>query len=223
MIRSNTLTLTLAVAGVVTLAGVVQAAPVIVASQDHTLRRGPSIESNIHIKQSTNNSTDRVGMIRFDSADFGANVTDVAFLLTATTSTNAYDGSYVFRVWGVNESSSYDELFVEGGYVPGTGNLSDGSDNLIDESILTQLGDSATISVGETINLNTPELLAFVQGDTNGTVTLVVERLTLGNNSVFLDRTSGSPPRLDITVIPEPASLVMGLFGMTLIAVRRRR
>lgn len=199
------------------------AAVVVTASQDHTLRRGPSIENGLHSKQSSNNSTDRVVMIRFDSTTFGSDVTSATFLFTANSDPSTqFQGTFDFRVWGVTDGDPQDEAFVEGGYDPtASGSIYDGSANLIQESQLIQLGDF-TASAGTQVSMTTPGLLSFLQADTNDIATLVVERLTLGGNSTFLDRNTATPPRLSLEVVPEPGSLVLlGLGG--LLALQRRR
>jgi len=197
-------------------------AAIIVASQDHSVRRGPTVENGIHIKQSTNNSTDRYGMFRFDSSLFGPGVTSVTFMLTANSDTVVqFQGTYDYRIFGVPDGTANDEVFIEGSvnYDPGAGVVYDGSADLVDDTKLTQLGDANSVSAGDTISLSNAALLSFIQADTNDVATLVVIRLTTGGNSTFLDRTTGSPPRLDI--IPEPTTLALVAVG--LLGLRRRR
>jgi len=197
----------------------------VVASQDHIIRRGPPVDQGLHIKQSTNNSTDRVAMIRFDSWAFNSpEVTSATFLFTAhsDTVTNFQGGPYDYRVWGVNNGDPQDEAFVEGGYNPSVSDgIYDGSTNLIDETQLTPLGDFSAVA-GTQVSLSSPELLSFLQNDTNNIATLVIERLDNGNNSVFLDRNTATPPRL-VLDIPAPAALPAGLMLLGLVAIKRRK
>jgi hypothetical protein len=217
-----------AVAASMLLIGTGQGAIIAVtASQDLNLRRGPLLENGatVHVKQSTNDATDRVGMFRFDSVNFGTNVTAATFLLTANPdSTVQFQGTYDFRVYGVIDGDPQDEMFTEGGYDPAVaGSIYDGSDNLIAETQLVTLGDF-TAAAGTQVALNTANLLAFVQGDTNGVVTLVVERLSLGANSTFLGRVNqDTPPRLQLDVIPEPATFTLFAAVGLLARSRRRR
>ena len=197
---------------------------VVTASEDHSLRRGPTIEGGLHAKQSSNNSTDRVVMIRFDSSDLGPTVTAATFLITANPDTvTQFQGTYDFRVYGVIDGDPQDEAFVEGGYDPSVaGSIYDDSANLVDEAQLVQLGDF-TASAGTQVSLSTPALLSFLQADTNDIATLVIDRLTVGNNSTFLDRGQATPPRLQMEVIPEPGSVALMALGGLLAGCRRRR
>jgi hypothetical protein len=205
-------------------------ADIIVASHDLVIRRGPTKESstsgaNLHAKASTNNSTDRVVLLRFDSANFGANTSAATFLLNANPDTvTQFQGTFNYRVWGVNDGDPQDEVFTEAGYNPGDANtVYDGSANLIDTTQLTNLGDVNSISAGDNFNFSSAALTSFIQADTNGTVALLVERLSLGGNSTFYSRENQTaPPRLDITVVPEPTSLALLGLGSLLVARRRR-
>jgi hypothetical protein len=195
------------------------------ASQDHTVRRGPTVENGIHIKQSTNNSTDRYGMFRFDSSDFGLDVTSAAFLLTANSDTSVqFQGTFNYRIFGVPDGTTNDEAFVEGSYNPSLGVVYDGSADLVDDTKLTLLGDANSVSAGDTISLSSASLLSFIQADTNDIATFVVIRLSAGGNSTFLDRTTGSPPRLQLDVVPEPSTFALSALGLvSLIGLGRRR
>jgi len=161
-------------------------------------------------------------MFRFDSSLFGPGVTSVTFMLTANSDTVVqFQGTYDYRIFGVPDGTANDEVFIEGSvnYDPGAGVVYDGSADLVDDTKLTQLGDANSVSAGDTISLSNAALLSFIQADTNDVATLVVIRLTTGGNSTFLDRTTGSPPRLDI--IPEPTTLALVAVG--LLGLRRRR
>lgn len=204
-------------------------AGVIVASQDHVVRNnGPTVEGNLHVKQDTGTAADRYAMIRFDSAtDFGANAIAASFSITANSNTSTnWTGTYDFAIWGINDGTAYDEIFQEGAYVPTSGTLFDGSDNGVNESVLTSLGSFTNVTAGTTSTLNNANLLAFIQADTNNVVSLVITRTTEGGNSVFLDRTYGSPPTLTVTTpaVPEPSTAIaMGLLGIVGFAGNHRR
>ena len=213
--------------GIAIWAGGAALADIIIASEDHAVRRGPIVEDGLHAKQSSNNATDRYLMLRFNSPDFGSGVTAATFQLTANADTDVqFQGTFDYRVYGIPETSPVDELFTEGAanYTPGSGNVYDGSGDLVDDSVLVNLGDVLGVSAGDTINFSTPALLSFIQSDTNDAVSLAFVRLTnSGDNSTFLDQNTGSPPRLDITVaVPEPrTATLLGLAG--LLVIRRLR
>ncbi|MEM9348149.1 MAG: hypothetical protein AAGB26_16185 [Planctomycetota bacterium] len=176
----------------------------VIASQDLTVRRGEdkaAKEPGIHpkkINRKEKHKLDRFAMIRFDSEDFGKEVRAVGLQLTPVIFGDEKNKPMRFRVYGVNDRDEQDEKFKEKTYDPNA------EDTIVDRRISTVINrrqvsilGSFSTEKGEQVLFTNKNLLAFVRGDTNATVTLVVVRETeSGLNSTFAPRQSETPPTL---------------------------
>ena len=173
-------------------------AATVIASQDFSVKRGPSVELGLHSKEGAGlSSTDRYLMLRFDSTSFGSDVTSATFNITANSdSVVQFQDTFTYRIYGVPDLTANDELVAETGYDPSSGAVYDGSDDLVNAATLTLLGDTTSVSAGDTISFSNPNLLSFLQADTNDVATLVFTRVTNGGDSTFRDRNFVTPPRL---------------------------
>lgn len=200
------------------------------ASEAFAVRRNTgtaSLDSLLHPKQVVNKATtDRLGMIRFDSAAFGAGVLAATFEITARSDTGTqFQGTFDFTVYGVQDLDPQDEAIDQGTYNPNAaGAVYDhANDPAIDANQLELLG-TFQASAGDQVMFTDLDLLSWIQGVTNGIVTLVITRVQNGGNSVFENESHETDnPKLVVTVVPTPASAAMGLMGMVMLALRRQR
>ncbi|MBI1337357.1 MAG: PEP-CTERM sorting domain-containing protein [Phycisphaera sp.] len=225
MTRIQTLTLAV-VLGLGSAVGTAQAALITVDLHDFaSIKRGPVKEtSSVHPKNEAAGTTDRFGLIRFDSTDFGASVDTASLKLTPGTWAAVTSTSFTFYFWGVKEAyDSYDdELFVQATYDPSHANsLYDGSSEanseLLDQAQTTYLGSATFNKDGGEYSFSSAAMLSFIQADTNDVVTIAITRAEAAGNSVL------NSPKLELTTIPEPASLVlMGLGGLLMLPRRKK-
>lgn len=184
-------------------------------AQDLTVRRNernrdPGTEGGIHPKRIDEREArplDRFAMIRFNSEQFGRDVRAAAFSIHARGDADGFgDGHFRFRLYGVRDGDPQDEAFTEGTYNPAADDtVFQDSRNMLDRRQVVVLG-SFTADRGEQVNVSTPQLLAFIQQDTNGIVTLIIIRETdSGQNTTFDPRTSNNPPMLRL-VVPDAAA-----------------
>lgn len=176
----------------------------VIASQDLSVRRGTDKavkEKGIHpkkISRKEKHQLDRFAMIRFDHEDFGKDVRAVGLTLTPVIFGDKKNKPMRFRVYGVNDGDEQDEKFDEKTYDPNA------EDTIVDRRISTVINRKQVSILGsfstekdEDVLFTTRNLLAFVRGDTNGTVTLVIVRETeSGLNSTFAPRQSEKGPKL---------------------------
>lgn len=84
-----------------------------------------------------------------------------------------------------------------------------------------------TANPGDLFSFSNAALLNFLKADTDGFVTFIVRRNggTSANNLSFAssENTAQSGPRLNLVIIPEPATASLGLMGMAGLFLRRRR
>lgn len=174
----------------------------VVASQDLCIRRGEEEvikERGVHVKnvkRREKHELDRFALIRFDSEDF-ENARAVGLHLEPFNFSD-YNKAMRFRVYGVLDGDEQDEKFEEKTYDPND------EDSIVDRRLSTMVDRKQVTILGnfsteedETVLFSTRNLLAFVRGDKNGTVTLVIVRETESwHNSTFTTRESETPPML---------------------------
>lgn len=148
-------------------------------------------------------------------------------------------------LWGLNETDPdetlWDETIVTYNTAPGM--VADGLDptaetglgnddnNIRDLDIanLTLLVENQPYGpqvLNDPYSFSSAALTAFVNADTNGELSFLITRGTLGtsgNQARFWPKESGLSPTLDVQVVPEPGTLAMlGLGGLALLICRRR-
>ena len=178
----------------------------VTASQDLSVSRGkgernPGKQAGLHPKKINGDKYDyleRFAIIRFDSKDFGKNVTAAAFHISAK-DTDTHDARFSFRLYAVRDGDKYDEKFTEEKYDPkNEDSVYKNNRNMLDARQVILLGHFRT-ERGRNVTFTRPGLLKLIQGDTNGTVTLIVTRDTESpKNSTFYDRRTENPPKLSI-------------------------
>lgn len=203
-------------------------AVVLVASQNLEIQRDNTVSSGfINVTNGNGiSTTDRYAIYRFDSTtDFGATAGSATFTLTPG---NGVVGPFSFSVFGVNDGIGADETFSEVGFVPNAGVVFDAAADLgFSLTNVTLLGTASGVTAGTNLSFSDASLSTFIQGDMNGTVTLLVVRNEEGGGtSNFLNRTTvanGTAPTLEVLAIPEPSSLALLGLGMIGFLARRRR
>lgn len=135
-----------------------------------------------------------------------------------------------FVLYGIPDLGA-DEFFDQSTYTFNTSayaTTSSGSSNDggLDKTSLIELG-TFTTTGAQTISFSDPDLLNFVNADTNDMVALILYQST---QSKFVrafnssEATSGQLPELNVTAVPEPGTyaLLVGLASMAGILLRRR-
>ncbi|MDF3129766.1 PEP-CTERM sorting domain-containing protein [Kiritimatiellaeota bacterium B1221] len=227
----------------VALVGSSACADVFYASGDTFYRRNEknaNYGSNLTIAtkyDGTGQNASRVGMIRFDIGTFSGTASNSSFSIYLEGMDVQYevDGNHQFRVYGVNDGN-HDDLFNEDTLTFTTSNSNGGvaewdgwnKINLASVTYLTTLSLESD-DVGTMVSFSNSALDNFINADTNGTVSFVIQREEL-NVSVDQFRSSegaayasalATAPTL--VVVPEPSSLLLLLGGFAASALLLRR
>ncbi|MDB4792537.1 DNRLRE domain-containing protein [bacterium] len=172
--------------------------------------------NNVVIKGG-NGSTTRKAYLRFDLSTVTKPITDAS--ITLTVSTNNSGGAspqpgQTFNVefygltnealdsWveGDNGTDNLPENEITYGNAPA--NVSPGNDFNGEALLLGTLNVPGTL-VGESITFTDPNLVAFLNSDTNGLATILMRRQLGGSlNLAFSSKEGATPPQLDLTVGP---------------------
>lgn len=179
----------------------------VLPSHDLTVARSngtPTVQGGLHpknVSKREKSALDRFIMLRFDSEEFGKGVKAAALILQARDDEKAHEGRHRFRVYGVRDGDKEDELIEEKGYKPSApGTLFENTSTMVDRKQVSVLG-TFTTETGKQVQFLTSSLTSFVRADRNGTITLLIIRETDGGeNSVFNDRKTNTPPKLVMKV-----------------------
>ena len=231
------------VAFAVTVAPASLAVPITYDVTEDTFVRSVSAErgnnfgssDNIQIKNDagTGANNSRLGVISFDTAVLNGNVNDASLDLFLVSESDSAGTSY--GIYGINDGTA-DEDFDESTLTFNSAGFADASDNsALDLTNLTDLGSILTSASDEGgfVTLGGAGLLAFLNADTNGIASFVIQR----NQSNFDvdnfrskeatpgDATDASRLNVDLIegpVVPEPASLALLGLGTLCLLGRRR-
>ena len=194
-------------------------------------------ESNIVLKGG-NGSTTRKGYLRFDLSAITEPITDAS--ITLFVSTNNSGGAnplpgQTFNVdiyglanegldnWVEGDSGSDNLPLNEITYGNAPANISPGNDFDGDALLLGTLNVPGTLA-GESITFSDPNLVAFLNSDTNGLASILMRRQLGGSsNLAFSSKEGANTPQLDLTTIPEPSAFAMVLLGVGGGLLRRKR
>lgn len=169
---------------------------------------------------------DRIAVIRFNLSSVTGPFGGATITLTGTR-----DAGFAYSIYGINDGGT-DENFDESTLTFNDfAYTAEGADGGGDGSLITTgltllatgVTDDADGITDEVFHINTPDLLSFINADTNNTVTFVVFATTQsGNFEAFNSKeaASGGPT---LTLVPEPATLSLLAFGgVALLAGRKR-
>ncbi|MEM6392927.1 MAG: DNRLRE domain-containing protein [Planctomycetota bacterium] len=180
--------------------------------------------------------------IRFDLSTITAAVTDAELSIDFSFS-NTATGGLPINIYGINDGVTGEDTWSEATLTwnNAPSNLTSGSTSAVASGVIasetTLLGSytptGAEISGAQnpnTVNftLDSAALLDLVQNDTNDAITLIITGNSGSNGPVrpFIasrENVGGGGVSLNLTVIPEPASLVLLSAGGMLMLTRRRR
>lgn len=176
--------------------------------------------------------------LRFDLDAIGPLETEIAWLeLTASSSTGS---EYAFDVYGLLDGHA-GENWIETGSGSITWNNAPGNDPdslggvLGDDTVYLGQFSTAGHTPGQVLQFGSPELVDFLNADTDGQATLILTRFThsddyFDHSNAFYSK-EGSlaamgdyslAPRLMVYAIPEPSAFVLSLFGVLFLACTRR-
>lgn len=183
----------------------------------------------------------RKGYFRFDLTTATDLPTATAASLTFTLESGS--SGRVFNVFGLIDGTS-GEVFTESGAGGITWNTAPGNDSAsgggayntgtktgggVNNAVTTFLGTFtlSTTTGGTPYSISTPELLSFLQADTNSAATFILTSASIQTAAVDSFRTkenaAGSTSYPKLTIVPEPATAVMLLGGLGMVGIIRRR
>ena len=213
---------------------------------DPAVSGGDGTEPTLNARYSTlspdtNNDRNEYIFLRFDLAEITAgSVTTASLNLTAYRTTDSYD----LNIYGLNDNVSgqnWDEATVQFNSAPGlTFDGDSDSRGRVDADTTLLGGITENASEGVLLSFSDADLISFLNADTDGLVTFLIERETnVSGQARFASKEattlgSGGTPvaagtyasylQLDATAIPEPATyaLLGGLLALGYVMVRRR-
>ena len=186
----------------------------------------------------TGQNSSRVGMIRFDIGALSGTSANSSFSIYLDSMDLQYevDGNHQFRVYGINDGN-YDDLFNENTLTFTTSQSNGGvaewdgwnKINLVSVTYLDTLSLESG-DMGTMVSFSNSALDNFINADTNGTVSFVIQReennasVDQFRSSEGADTVSAPTTAPTLTVVPEPSSLVLLLGGMlaAILLIRRR-
>lgn len=187
-----------------------------------------ALENRVLVRQTS--TRHEVAYLKFDLSSLTESASDVALELFKLAGNNSHD----INIYGVNDS--FDEAWTAGSITydnsPGR-TTTDGNTSTADliPAEVTLLGTFSVGSTNDAKSFTSPEMSNFINADTNDMATIFIE-FAGGDTSLLTFRSSHitSPvdpqfaPRLAITTVPEPSTIVMVLVGaIGLVGVARRR
>lgn len=185
------------------------------------------------------NTTDRVSFLTFNLSAQTRPLDSAALQISVDTASGV-PANFVIQVYGIPDNGANENFdpttltFANNGYTNGlnTSVANDGTDNNVNDSALTLLatftGPATAGNGGTTFTISSPDLLNFLNADTNGIASLILTTPTQTSGTystpTFASSESASTAlRPALVVTPEPTALaVLGAGACSLVARRRR-
>lgn len=170
-------------------------------------------------------SKDRLAVIRFDISALTGPQSAAELALTSTT-------DFEFALYGIDDGGAdedFDELALTFNSFAYSGTSGDGGgDGSLISTGLTELvsgvTDASDGTSDDVLKFNSTNMLDFINNDTNGIVTFVIFHTSPqnGNYANIASREAGAGvPTL--TIVPEPASVLLLAAGLACVVGRRAR
>jgi hypothetical protein len=181
--------------------------------------------SVLAIKHDTGLSgNNRKGYIRFDLSSINTQFNDSRLHLAYLGDHPDSQSPSVYNIYGLNDedpNENWNESSITWNTAPGNntgsaGGVEGNSTVFLGTLTLTLSG----LSAGDSVSFSSPDLLTFLQADTNDLVTFIITRQQRNfgiETFASKENIDFSPPMLELTTIPIPATallFVSGLFGI---------
>ena len=176
-------------------------------------------------------ATDRLGLLKFDIADAPTLATPASAADVTLTLQNMSSNSTDFRVYGIPDGAAeenFDESALTFNSLDYTSTTNNGSFDATGASgsgdDLINLAD-ASVSSSAKVDVSSTALSSFINNDTNGLASFLLFSTDDDDHVSFASKenTTANVTVSTLTIVPEPASLILLAGGALLVLPRRTR
>ena len=187
--------------------------------------------SQLNVKNSVSaTALDRKSYMRFDLSSLAAPIDTASLELTTAAVLEQSTFPWTIRVWGLDDGHT-GETWSESGITwnNAPANTASGADLSSDAQLLGTFTVVGEGTAGQLHEFSSPNLTSFLNADTNDLATLILTRVENENQGdggavqrfASKENSSFAPPTLNVTLVPEPASI--GLLAIASLTLLRRR